>query len=92
MIALRKRESAFLGGEINFLLPEDKALFVYLRKANDQRFVVCVNLTDQKTTATLPAEICEAGRCLLTNQTKYDQLHQEMEFAPFDGYVIQLND
>lgn len=92
MIALRKQEPALLGGEIRFLLPEHPALFVYLRQANTQQVIVCVNLTDQFIDAKLPASICKKGKCLLTNQTRYDQLQQKMTFAPFDGYVIQISD
>jgi oligo-1,6-glucosidase len=92
LIALRKRYRAIVHGDFIPVLEQHDKVFAYLRTEGETRLMVVANFSGESLTVDLSEFNQSSAEVLLSNSgiTTFD--FNEVEFKPYDAYMIKLSE
>jgi len=86
LLTLRREEPALNVGDYHFV-QSDKSVFVYERRAGDDRFMIVLNFADAASDVAVPVG---ATQVLSTSATKRVSVGGTLTLAPFEGVLLRL--
>lgn len=90
LTALRHAEELLVYGDFTELLPEDEAVFAYVRSYEGKRALILLNMTGQKAAFALP--FAPRGTVKLANVKSPAPLGTKMALSPWEAQVVFLED
>ncbi len=91
LVKLRKRESVFVYGDFDLVMPEDKSIFAYTRINGEDRAIVIVNLVGMPAKYSWGGAKLESQNLHLSNLAVESHLAiTEIELKPFEARVYKL--
>lgn len=92
LIKLRKENEIIIYGDFELILPDDKNIFSYTRKLNDEMLLVICNFTSNNTEFSLPDNINYVDKNLLISNydVANDDNIENFELRPYESRVYLL--
>jgi oligo-1,6-glucosidase len=92
LIKLRKENEIIIYGDFELILPDDKNIFSYTRKLNDEMLLVICNFTSNNTEFSLPDNINYVDKNLLISNydVANDDNIENFELMPYESRVYLL--
>lgn len=93
MIQLRKDHEVFIHGNYDLLLPDDKQIFAYQRKLNDEIALIITNLSNEPATWISENQLKVSSKHLILNNYKVSQhdMTDAIKLQPFEARVYLIN-
>lgn len=93
MIQLRKDHEVFIHGSYDLLLPDDKQIFAYQRKLNDEIALIITNLSNEPATWISENQLKVSSKHLILNNYKVSQhdMTDAIKLQPFEARVYLIN-
>ncbi|EPH95215.1 alpha amylase, catalytic domain protein [Enterococcus faecalis 13-SD-W-01] len=89
MIKIRKQESAFAHGTFDLILGDDPDIFAYLRRYENQVFLVLANISGKERKIALHEESVKQDWKLILSNTGSKTIAKEMTLAPYDALLFK---
>lgn len=91
LISLRKSNEIIVYGDYNLILEDDKDIYAYTRKLNDEILLVICNFSENIVGFSLPNNIkYNKNELLISNYIVETQLIDEIRFKPYEARVYLL--
>ena len=87
LIRMRKEMDIIVYGEFEVIYREDKQLFAYIRRMDQERLLTVCNFSDQEAELDLPEEFTENPECLITNLGR-KAFDRKMTLKPYEAFVL----
>ena len=93
LIRLRKEHDILTYGDYTLLLPDDPAIFAYVRKWQDETLLIINNFYENQAVFQLPAGMDFTGKnqeVLIANYSDPQELSTEMTLRPYESIVYHI--
>ncbi len=94
LISLRRNScwsDVIVYGKYDLLLPDDEAVYAYVRTYGDQKLLVICNLSGEEREVTLPEELAVSEKAvLISNTTETPKLEKTMKLAKWQAVVYEI--